>query len=102
MSTPELPAILFDGFAVLQALPPVRRARTSPENVGDVLDAVVAILRATPRAAPLVAPEGWQLVPKTLTPAMRDALLTCESGEFSVQGGWDYILAASPLPKEPQ
>jgi hypothetical protein len=41
----------------------------------------------------------WRLVPVTLTPKMRDALLACESGEFSVQGGWDYILASAPQPQ---
>lgn len=41
-----LPPILFDGFAVLQALTSRQRARTSAENVGDVLDALVKIMRA--------------------------------------------------------
>lgn len=41
----EIPSILFDGYAVLQSMPPEYRKRTSAENVGDVLDAVVSILR---------------------------------------------------------
>lgn len=40
------PAILFDGYAVLQALDENARKRTSPENVSDVLDAVVRIMRS--------------------------------------------------------
>ena len=42
----QLPAILFDGFAVLQGLSPSAQKRTSVKNVGDVLDSVVKILRA--------------------------------------------------------
>ena len=41
------PAVLFDGFSVYQVLPERQRYRTSPENVSDVLDAVVKIIRAT-------------------------------------------------------
>lgn len=41
-----LPRELFDGFAVLQELTPQARKRTGPENVGDVLDAVVRMIRA--------------------------------------------------------
>lgn len=40
-----VPAILFDGYAVLQALDKKAQARTSPESVSDVLDAVVRLLR---------------------------------------------------------
>lgn len=39
------PAVLFDGFAVLQALDEKAKARTSAENVSDVLDAVVRLMR---------------------------------------------------------
>jgi hypothetical protein len=42
----RLPAVLFDGFAVLQALNDKAKARTSAENVSDVLDAVVRIMRS--------------------------------------------------------
>jgi len=42
----NLPAALFDGFAVLQALTPDARARTSAENVADTLDAVVRVIRS--------------------------------------------------------
>lgn len=41
-----IPRVLFDGFSVLQALDPKAKARTSSENVSDVLDAVVKIMRA--------------------------------------------------------
>lgn len=41
----KIPRILFDGYAVLQAIPEAHRKRTSAENVCDVLDAVVSILR---------------------------------------------------------
>lgn len=42
---PEIPPVLFDGYAVYQALGNAQ-ARTSPENVSDVLDAVVRLIRA--------------------------------------------------------
>lgn len=42
-----LPDLLFDGFAVLQALTPAARARTGADQVSDVLDAVVRLLRGT-------------------------------------------------------
>lgn len=40
------PAVLFDGFAVLQALDEKAKGRTSAENVSDVLDAVVRLMRS--------------------------------------------------------
>lgn len=46
-----IPAVLFDSFAVLQAMSKQAKARTGAENVGDVLDAVVYLLRAAPPAA---------------------------------------------------
>lgn len=56
-SAEAIPAVLFDGYAVYQALTEKARARTSADNVADVLDAIVGLLRA--------APEGddrnWQL-----------------------------------------
>lgn len=42
---PMLPSVLFDGFAVFQALPDKAKRRTSVDNVDDVLTAVVALLR---------------------------------------------------------
>lgn len=39
-------ATLFDGHAVFKALSPGAQRRTSAENVGDVLDAIVSIVRA--------------------------------------------------------
>jgi hypothetical protein len=47
-SSPEpsgIPAVLFDGFAVFKALDDNARKRTGTENVSDVLDAVVRLLR---------------------------------------------------------
>lgn len=41
----ELPEILFDGYAVYQALDIKAKQRTSPENVSDTLDAIVRIMR---------------------------------------------------------
>ena len=41
--------LLYDGYSVLQAMPPAAKARTSAENVSDVLDAVVALLRLPAR-----------------------------------------------------
>lgn len=48
--------VLFDGFAVLSTLSDKAKARTSAENVSDVLDAVVKLLRAE-SAAPTVKAE---------------------------------------------
>jgi hypothetical protein len=45
------PVILFQGHAIYAALSPQAKARTSAENVADVLDAAVAVLRQR-RAAP--------------------------------------------------
>jgi hypothetical protein len=50
-----VPDVLFDGFAVLNALSDKAKARTSSENVSDVLDAVVKLLRD--EAAPTVKAE---------------------------------------------
>lgn len=41
-----VPEVLFDGYAVLQGLDDKAKARTSAENVSDVLDAVVRLIRA--------------------------------------------------------
>lgn len=41
----HIPDVLYDGYAVYQALGPKARTRTGPENVSDVLDAVVNLLR---------------------------------------------------------
>lgn len=46
------PAILFDGFAVLQALDENARKRTSSLNVCDVLDAVVRLMRFNASSTP--------------------------------------------------
>lgn len=43
---PSMPAVLFDGYAVLKALDKKAATRTSAENVSDVLDAVVRLLGA--------------------------------------------------------
>jgi pyruvate dehydrogenase E2 component (dihydrolipoamide acetyltransferase) len=52
----EVPGILFDSYAVLKALDKKATARTSAENVCDVLDAVVRLLRAVPVPSPEAAP----------------------------------------------
>ena len=41
----EIPPILFDGFAVYEALSLKASKRTSHENVSDVLDAIVKLMR---------------------------------------------------------
>lgn len=41
----EIPHELFDGYSVLQELTQQQRLRTSPENVSDVLDAAVRLMR---------------------------------------------------------
>jgi hypothetical protein len=53
----ELPEVLFDGNAVYEKTLELRRekglmVRTSAENVSDVLDAVVSLLRAQPPEQP--------------------------------------------------
>lgn len=52
----QVPDVLFDGYAVLSALSDKAIGRTSADNVSDVLDAVVKLLRAAPTPAP--ASEG--------------------------------------------
>lgn len=54
---PQIPPVLFDGYAVLQALGKKASTRTSAENVSDVLDAVVRLLRASPVAPEAAKPE---------------------------------------------
>jgi hypothetical protein len=44
-AAPTVPDVLFDGYAVLQALSERAKTRTSAENVSDTLDAIVKILR---------------------------------------------------------
>lgn len=51
----KFPDVLFDGYAVLQALGEKAKARTSAENVSDVLDAVVRLIRSSPPSS--VQPE---------------------------------------------
>jgi hypothetical protein len=47
MRASEMPPVLFDGYAVYQALTDDAKKRTSHENVSDVLDAVVRLLHAS-------------------------------------------------------
>jgi hypothetical protein len=54
----ELPEELFDGHAVLMSLNPRQRVRTSPENVSDVLDAVVKLIRSRALVGPSDAAGG--------------------------------------------
>lgn len=53
---PAVPEVLFDGYAVLQAMSEKAKARTSPANVSDVLDAAVKLIRAA--APPLPVAQG--------------------------------------------
>lgn len=46
----KVPDVLFDGYAVYKELTKTEEKRTSIENVSDVLDAVVRLMRATPPA----------------------------------------------------
>jgi hypothetical protein len=55
-----VPDILFDGHAVFKGLDEKAMRRTSPENVSDVLDAVVRILRGQGLAAPKSVASGAQ------------------------------------------
>ena len=62
-----MPDVLFDGFAVLKALDPKAQARTSAENVSDVLDAVVRLIRSQPTAPAVPAvPEAVAALSKNL------------------------------------
>jgi hypothetical protein len=45
---------------------------------------------------------GWALVPRKITPKLRDTLLQCESGEFSLAEAWERILAAAAPSKQEQ
>lgn len=49
---PAIPDVLFDGVEVYNAMDERAWSRTNPDNVADVLDAVVRILRAAPVPAP--------------------------------------------------
>lgn len=72
----ELPAALFDGYAVYQALSERAKARTSPENVADTLDALVKVMRAA-GVAPSPAPSK-RVLPHPGSPeasAMMDSVL---------------------------
>ena len=69
---PAVPDVLFDGYSVLSALAEHQRARTSPENVSDVLDAVVRLIR-TSGSAP-------QPDYKAQRDGLLDALRTCDDG----------------------
>lgn len=71
-----LPVELFDGFGVFNMLKPEAKRRTSPENVSDVLDAVVRLIN---RADALASQgsggdEGMVLVPREPTPEMVEAI----------------------------
>lgn len=52
-AVPEIPAELFDGFAVYKALSKKAMQRTGAENVSDVLDALVALMKRANNPAPL-------------------------------------------------
>jgi hypothetical protein len=56
---PAVPEVLFDGYAVLQAMSEKAKVRTSPENVSVVLDAAVKLIRAA--APPLPVAQGAAL-----------------------------------------
>ena len=47
----QVPDVLFDGFAVLQGLSEQAKKRTGAENVSDVLDSVVRLIRAAQQGA---------------------------------------------------
>lgn len=55
-----LPDVLFDGMAVLRALSPEAARRTCADNVSDVLDALVRLMRSEATAGSKVsaAPQG--------------------------------------------
>lgn len=64
-STAEpIPDQLFDGYAVLQALSEKAKSRTNADNVADVLDAVVSVIRAE-RATPHSPVTGEHSTSKT-------------------------------------
>lgn len=53
----SVPDVLFDGYAVYKALTKQEQSRTSWENVSDVLNAVVRLLKLNPAPQPPV-PQG--------------------------------------------
>lgn len=53
---PAVPEVLFGGYEVMQAMSEKAKARTSPQNVADVLDAAVKLIRAA--APPLPVAQG--------------------------------------------
>lgn len=44
--------------------------------------------------------DGWQLVPKRITPHMGHAIDACLDDDGSIQAMWDAALAAPPNPEE--
>jgi hypothetical protein len=59
----KLPDVLFDGYAVMQQLDKRGQARNSQENVSDVLDAVVRIMRSTAELRPTCAASSRKVAP---------------------------------------
>lgn len=70
-----VPDVLFDGYAVLQALTEDARKRTSPNNVCDVLDAVVRLLCAAPAPQPMAAPAQADCSNRAMPDGIRRAQL---------------------------
>ncbi|MBX9348790.1 hypothetical protein K5M36_17015 [Chromobacterium vaccinii] len=64
-----------------------------------VYDSIAANYRQQPEP---VVPEGWQLVPKLLTPQMRRAAGEYDRNTFDPTwaGAWEALLAAAPQPAQ--
>lgn len=58
---PDLPDVLFDGMAVMRALSPEATRRTGADQVSDVLDAVVRLMRMGAEPAACAAPASLAL-----------------------------------------
>ena len=72
----KLPDVLFDGYAVMQALGMRQQARTSPENVSDVLDAVVRLMRSNAKLCGERSESAAMISSASLSPCHQNRLLT--------------------------
>lgn len=90
-------------------------AQASFERGGDFIDFGLSLLRALAEegfgvfdagaefsaSVPPVpsVPDGWQMVPKRITPHMGHAVEACLDDDGSIQAMWDAAIAAAPQPE---
>lgn len=85
----ELERKLAEQQAVLDAVAKGLSAEGLVEIEKQELNAILAKARAE------AVPEGWQVVPKELTPAITAAMVACEDGSMTIQEAWGALLAAA-------